>query len=135
MYTIDPFQKKGMSISNLTATHPPIAERIRILRAMAGASPADYERAYQQVKGGASIIPASTLGVAGAVGLRSAHPEAPPEEKAPDRIKRARETSDLMWRLDNYKTIDCECGTKLRVPPNFTSTSVKCPRCGRVHPV
>ena len=135
MYTIDPFQKKGMSVSNLTSTHPPIAERIRILRAMAGASPADYDQAYRQVKGGAGIIPASALASAGTVALRAAHPEAKPVEEAPDRIKRARETSDLMWRLGNYRTIDCECGTRLRVPPNFVNTSVQCPRCGRIHQV
>ena len=61
MYIINPFQKKGMSIESLTSTHPPIAERIRILRSMAGASLADYERAYQQAKGGAGIIPATAL--------------------------------------------------------------------------
>jgi heat shock protein HtpX len=133
MYTIDPFQKRGMSISHLSSTHPPIAERVRILRAMAGASPSDYERAYREVKGGAGIIPASTLGSAGAVGLRAANPEAKLEEKAPDRITRTRETSDLLWRMGNYKTIDCECGTRLKVPPGLTS--VQCPRCGRTHRV
>jgi heat shock protein HtpX len=135
MYTIDPFQKKGMSVSGLTSTHPPIAERVRILRAMAGASPAEYERAYRQVRGGAGIIPASALAGSDTVALRAAHPEVNPVEEAPDRIKRTRETSDLMWRLGNYKTIDCECGTRLRVPHNFVNTSVQCPRCGRTHRV
>ena len=36
MYIINPFKKKGMSISDLTSTHPPTADRIRILRSMAG---------------------------------------------------------------------------------------------------
>jgi heat shock protein HtpX len=35
MYIINPFKKKGMSLSDLTSTHPPTAERIRILRSMA----------------------------------------------------------------------------------------------------
>ena len=35
MYIINPFKKKGMSLSDLTSTHPPTADRIRILRSMA----------------------------------------------------------------------------------------------------
>jgi len=62
MYIINPFRKKGMSMSDLTSTHPPTAERIRILRAMGGgASLADYERAYKQTKGKGGIIPPSAL--------------------------------------------------------------------------
>ena len=136
MYTIDPFQKKGMSVESLTSTHPPIAERIRILRAMAGASLADYERAYQQARGGTGIVPASALaldGLAGTVALRTPSPETKPVEEFPQKVERARETSDLMWRLNNYKTIPCECGTILRIPPNFRAPAVRCPRCGRVN--
>jgi len=134
MYTVNPFRKKGKPASNLTSTHPPISERIRILRAMAGASMADYDRSYQQVKG-AGIISAPALAGAGAVGLRPAEPEARPEEKAPDKIERTRETSDMMWRLNDYKTINCECGTKLKVPPKFKGSNVTCPHCGRNHPI
>jgi heat shock protein HtpX len=62
MYIVNPFRKKGMSLSNATSTHPPIAERIRILRAMAGgASFTDYDKAYRQVhSGGRGIISPST---------------------------------------------------------------------------
>jgi heat shock protein HtpX len=72
MYIINPFSKKGMSVSDLTSTHPSIAERIRILRAMGGASLADYERAYQQTKGKGGIIPLSAL--AGASGVSPLRP-------------------------------------------------------------
>ncbi len=135
MYIINPFQKKGMSINSLTSTHPPIAERVRILRAMAGASLVDYEQAYRQAKG-AGIVPATALtlgGLAGAVALRTPPPETKPVEEFPQKVERARETSDLMWRLNNYKTIPCECGTTLRIPPNFRAPAVRCPHCGRVN--
>jgi heat shock protein HtpX len=137
MYIINPFQKKGMSIESLTSTHPPIAERVRILRAMAGASLADYERAYQQAKGGAGVVPATALALAGvgSVALRGPSPETKPIEDIPQRVERARETSDLMWRLSNYKTIPCECGTTLRIPPNFRASAVRCPHCGRLNPI
>jgi len=137
MYIINPFQKKGMSIESLTSTHPPIAERVRILRAMAGASMADYERAYQQTKGGTGIVPATALALSGTgtVALRAPSPETKPVEEFPQKVERARETSDLMWRLSNYKTIPCECGTTLRIPPNFRASAVRCPHCGRLNPI
>ena len=52
MYIVNPFRKKGMKASDLSSTHPPISERIRILHAMGGASFSDYDQAYlDQVKG------------------------------------------------------------------------------------
>jgi len=132
-YIIDPFQNRSLSGDSLTATHPPIAERIKILRAMGGASYADYEHAYRAAKGG-GVVPASALAAPGAVALRAASVEAGPVEDAPQRVERARETSDVMWRLNNYRTIDCPCGTRLRVSPNYRSPTVKCPHCGRIHP-
>jgi heat shock protein HtpX len=71
MYIINPFKKKGMSLSDLTSTHPPTADRIRILRSMAGGSFADYEKAYAQTKGKGGVIPSSALtGASGDVPLR-----------------------------------------------------------------
>jgi heat shock protein HtpX len=134
MYIINPFRKKGMAASNLTSTHPPLSERIRILRSMAGgASLADYDQSYRQIhKASKSILPAPALAATGAVGLRAAvAPEAVQEE--PGKVERVRETSDLMWRGSDYKTITCDCGTKLRVPPKFKASSVRCPHCGRIH--
>ena len=129
MYTINPFQKAGMSANSLTATHPPIADRIRILRSMAGASYADYEKAYEKINGG-RVLPAAEA-VSDNVGLRAASPLEP--EAPAERVDRARDTSDMLWRMNDYKTINCECGTRLRVPPDFSENSVTCPHCGRVH--
>jgi len=133
MYIVNPFRKKDMRASDLSSTHPPISERIRILRAMAGISFNDYDQAYRQVhRGGKGIIPAAGI-AAGVAPLAAAAPEAKIEE--PNEMQRARETSDVMWRLHNYKTITCDCGTKLRVPPNFKEPKITCPHCGRIHPV
>jgi heat shock protein HtpX len=135
MYTVNPFREKGRAASDLTSTHPPISERIRILRSMAGASVTDYDHAYQQIKGGAGVIPASALVGAGTAELRSVKPETQTEEDTAARIERSRETSALMWRLGNYKTVTCDCGAKLRVPPTFKEPSIKCPHCGKVNQV
>jgi heat shock protein HtpX len=133
MYTVNPFRKEKRPASDLTSTHPPISERIRILRAMSGASLTDYDQAYQQAKR-AGIVPKSALTLdkmAGVTALRAPSAEAKPVEETPQKVERTRETSDLMWRLNRYRTIYCTCGTKLRVSPAFKGTSVKCPHCGR----
>jgi heat shock protein HtpX len=132
MYITNPFRKKGMRASDLTSTHPPISKRIRILRAMAGASFIDYDQAYRQVHRGEGVIPAASL-AAETVPIKTIKLEG--ETGEPNEIQRARETSDVMWRLSNYNTITCDCGAKLRVPPNFKEPSIKCPHCGRTHQI
>jgi heat shock protein HtpX len=133
MYIINPFRKQGMSAEDLTSTHPPISERIRILRAMAGASYEDYSTAYQQVlHTDKAFIPAAAVATAGSVALRAAQPEAP--EKL-EEVQRARETTNALWNVHKYKTITCACGTKLRLPPTYKLPEVKCPHCGRINPV
>ncbi|PIP06668.1 MAG: peptidase M28, partial [Syntrophobacterales bacterium CG23_combo_of_CG06-09_8_20_14_all_48_27] len=112
----------------------PTSERIRILRSMSGASFIDYDRAYQQVyRTRKNLIPASAATSTGVVSLRAARLEAVEEE--PNELQRARHTSDLLWRFNNFKTITCDCGTKLRVPPKFKESTIKCPHCGRIHTV
>jgi len=132
MYITNPFRKKGMKASDLSSTHPPISERIRILRAMAGASFIDYDQAYRQVHRGEGVIPAASL-AAETVPVKTIKLEG--ETGEPNEIQRARETSDVMWRLSNYNTITCDCGAKLRVPPKFKEPIIKCPHCGRTHQV
>jgi heat shock protein HtpX len=132
MYIVNPFRRKGMKASDLSSTHPPISERIRILRAMGGASFNNYDQAYRQVHGGAGVISAASL-TAETVPIKTVKLEG--EAGEPDEVKRARETSDIMWRLSNYKTITCDCGAKLRVPPNFKEPQIRCPHCGRTHRV
>lgn len=133
MYIINPFRSKGRAASDLTSTHPPISERIRILRSMAGgASLAAYDKAYHEARGtGKSIIPASAL--KSDAPLLARKPEAVEAEIG--KLDRARETSDLLWKFSNYGLVNCECGTKLRVPPKFRGNSIRCPHCGRTNPV
>jgi len=137
MYIINPFRTKGRAAADLTSTHPPISERVRILRSMGGgASLANYNEAFRSVhKGGGNVLGATTISGAGAVGIRAAAEETAPVEQEPDRTERTREVSDLMWRMNDYRTVDCECGTRLRVPPKLKADSVRCPHCGRTSPV
>jgi heat shock protein HtpX len=63
MYTINPFTRRGADLASLLSTHPPIKERIRILRSMGGTMYQNYEAAYEQVHGRGKIIPPSALSV------------------------------------------------------------------------
>ena len=133
MYIVNPFRKKGMKASDLSSTHPPMSERIRILRAMAGASFNDYDQAYRQVhRGGKGVMPAAGL-AAGAVPLAETKLEG--EAGEPNELQRARETSDVLWRLSNYRTVACDCGARLRVPPTFKEPRIRCPHCGKTRQI
>ena len=133
MYTVNPFRSGGRAASDLTSTHPPISERIRILRSMAGgASLAAYDKAYREVsRSGSGVMPVSALAGAPAVAARKPEAVEPEAEK----VERTRETSDLLWKFSDYGLVNCECGTKLRVPPKFRGDSIRCPHCGRVNPL
>jgi len=131
MYILNPFRKGGRVAEDLSSTHPPISERIRILRSMAGnTSLAGYESAYNQShRGGGGIIPGSALAAADTALQRDAVAMAAiPAEK-----DRAREASDVLWKLHKYQEITCNCGLKFKIPPDFHGTSFTCPRCSTVH--
>ena len=129
MYIALPFSKKRKS-AGLYSTHPPIEERIRILRAMHGAGYLNYQEAYREVKGKkSSIIPGSGLKEGDDPGIRSAF-----ESPAVDQANLKRNTGDLMMAVNDYRFIDCSCGLRIKVPPEYSSNVVHCPRCGKNHP-
>jgi heat shock protein HtpX len=138
MYIINPFRKEGMKAVDLTSTHPPISERIRILRSMAGgASFVDYNDAYNKVHNAKRgvISKTATAGI-GAVGIRQASLSAPGEfgsiaGKAKSKAAGTHEVSDLMLRMDKYRIVDCVCGARWKIPPGFRDNNVLCTRCGR----
>lgn len=132
MYITNPFYKKGISANDIFSTHPPLAERIRILRAMSGAGYADYEKSYEQVVKGGQVMPAASL-AGQTVPLRQAT-AGTQDGEIQERVSRTRETSDMMWNMNNYKTLDCEnCSTRLRLPPSFNQPAVRCPHCGHIN--
>jgi heat shock protein HtpX len=134
MYIINPLHKEGIRASDLTSTHPPISERVRILRAMAGgASFSDYEKAYRQVRSSRKgVLSAAAVASVGAVSARPASATEPAgAESTSERTARAREVSDIMLRLNKYRIVDCTCGARWKVPPGFPDDNILCTRCGR----
>ncbi|MBN1345201.1 MAG: M48 family metallopeptidase [Phycisphaerae bacterium] len=132
MYIVNPLE--GRSAVGLSATHPPIETRVKILRGMGGqAGLAAYEAAYRQVTGeGRQCIDARTI--EGDEGMAVRPPSVKPDTKQ-GAVERAREAGDLVDRMAQYLLIPCACGVRIKVPPKFKRNSLKCPRCGRDHDV
>jgi heat shock protein HtpX len=128
MYISNPFRgKKGV---NLFSTHPPIDERIKVLRNMSrGASFRDYSDSYSQTVGGATVMPASALREDEAVELRKASAES---KSRASKKKQNRQVGDIMRMVNGFAFLSCACGLKMKIPPNFKDDKVKCPRCGEV---
>ena len=151
MYIVNPLQAaKGRRASSLMSTHPATEERIRILRGMgAGFSLAEYEQNYNRLTGksgpllggGAGVQPfahetvskpAPTAPQRAVAGEAAASTEPDVKESA---ASRRRETSDMLWRMNKYSFIECGCGAKLKIPPDFPAAEVRCPHCGTMHEV
>lgn len=131
MYIINPLHKKGMAAHNLSATHPPIKERVRILRAMDGAGYDAYDQAYRGVTQKASVMSKDT--VLGAVPAEIQTPDAARDDTTTR--DRAREAGDALLKLNDYLFLACACGNRLKIPPEAQFDRVKCPTCGRRHEV
>jgi heat shock protein HtpX len=130
MYIVNPLKAKGMKLSDLTSTHPPTSERIRILRSISqGANYSNYQQAFSSVKGGVSpIIPASGIRDSRVIPIRKASVE---PEKEHTKKKDAREIGDLIRAVNRFAFLVCMCGLKIKIPPDFKKKSIDCPRCGR----
>jgi len=132
MFIVAPVQ--GPKASGWGATHPPIQERIAILRSMSeGAGFLSYQHAAAKVRGKPSMImPASAIKKDERVAVREAHPDVVREqsEKA-----QARDVMDLMRAVNGFAFLLCACGLKIKVPPEFTDPQITCTRCGRTNEI
>jgi len=127
MYIANPFKRKGQKkLSNLSSTHPPIADRVKILRGMSGASFVDYSRAFTKTTKQPTVLPASCHKDPD-LAVRQANPDA--RKRAPQKKQSLRETGDIMRKVNGFAFLTCVCGLKLKIPPNFKSHKVQCPRC------
>lgn len=121
-----------MKLSDLTSTHPPISERIRILRNMThGASYKDYSNAFSEVTHSKTIVPPSALGKE-EIGLRQAGAKAEGQQRQQAQM---RQVGDIMRKVNQFVFLTCACGLKLKIPPNFKGDQVQCPRCHKNHQI
>ncbi len=133
MYIINPLHKPGKMALKLTRTHPPIEERVRILRGLAGGvSYEKYQAAWSDVAGkNAAAMPAAAL-KEGARPIREGSGDDAPlgKAKANDARARVREAGDLMRKVNGFLFLPCACGMRIKLPPDFTKDHIGCPKCG-----
>ncbi len=129
MFIVNPFKKPDqMALSDLTSTHPPISERIRILRNMMhGASFKDYSDAFEKTTGHRTIVPPMAL-TKEDIALREASAEAKQEMRKQAQM---RQVGDIMRKVQGFIFLTCACGLSLKIPPNYKPDHVTCPRCKR----
>jgi heat shock protein HtpX len=129
-YISNPYR---MDIDNsVFATHPPITERIKILRSMVfGASYTDYLKAYWTVTGTRrNLIPLSKIKHGEKVAVREPLQDI---DILPGPFASRKITGDIIRQINGFRFIDCQCKMKIKVPPKMTKGSLICPRCSRVH--
>ncbi|MBU0755770.1 MAG: M48 family metallopeptidase, partial [Planctomycetes bacterium] len=129
MYIVNPLKKAGEKLSALSSTHPPIAERVAILRALThGVEYAQYQKAFNRIsRDKGNLIPSSGLKEEEARPIRK--PTETRERSGSDR-KQKRDLGDLMRAVNRYAFLTCAgCGLKVKTPPDFTKNSFPCPRC------
>ena len=134
MYIANPLKQKGQKLTDLTSTHPPISERIRILREMSGgANYVNYQNAFNKIKrSNSQIIPSSGLADQTSIGLKEAT-VIPSSLGLNKQMKR--DTGDIMMKVNQYSFIQCSCGLKIKIPPDYKKSEIFCPRCGRKHSI
>ncbi len=130
MFTVNPLSAAGGG-SSIFSTHPPTPDRIRVLRGMAkGSSLAAYEDAFRTLHGNQGIIGARSLQVAPETGIREAGQAA-----ASGPAQQWRSAQDIVHKLNQFTTIVCACGLRIKLPPAFNQKTISCPRCGAQHEV
>ena len=132
LYIANPLKPKGMKLSNLSSTHPPIDERVKILRTIShGANLSDYQNAFGTITGKKNIIPASGRHAKTKLDIRAA--SASKETKTAK--KSTRDLGDLIRAVNKYMFLTCACGLKMKIPPDYKKEKIDCPRCGKVNQV
>ena len=126
MFIINPLSATEDQPDSIFSSHPPTSARIRVLRAMTGASFTDYEAAYRKTKGG-SLIGTKTLQSAPTEPIRAPSSEGP--------IQTRQDAHDVARRASGYMRVKCSCGLEVSVPEGYEQDSIRCIRCGSILPI
>ena len=129
LYIVNPRQAFGGS--GLFSTHPPIEDRIRILRSMSRADLNEYQEVFARLHGGQDLVSGRALAEApDLVGLREPRSEEPEDDDATARTRQVLHVLDVLARM---LVISCVCGMTIKLPSNWNRPTARCPRCGRIH--
>jgi heat shock protein HtpX len=128
MYIVRPLrQGERRNLSAAFSTHPPLQERVRVLRSMGSSADfASYDRAFSKLTG-KHVVGARTLGATEPVATHAPTPV--PELTRP--TERLRAASNAFLAGAGFRRIECSgCGAVLKVPGEKQGRVMACPRCG-----
>ena len=129
MYIVSPLAAQSLT-SNMLSTHPPTADRIKVLRGIANnSSLASYEESFQRLHGNQGVIGAQNLTASVDSPIRAATAATPETDPA----VRWRAAQGILQQQDHLTELACACGLKIKLPPGFNQPTVTCPKCGTVH--
>ena len=126
MYIVRPLAEGAKrSLSSAFSTHPPLGDRIKVLRSMdGGAGFSNYEQAYRKAHGGKGVIGARSLVGEGKVAAVA------PETDTTSTRERTREASDAFLAASGYERRTCSaCGASHKIPPELAPRVKTCMRC------
>ena len=93
-----------------------------------GASFKDYSDSFSEITHTKTVIPPTAL-TKEDIALRQASAEAKKKQR---RETQMRQVGDIMRKVNGFIFLACVCGLKLKIPPNYKSSRVTCPKCHKV---
>lgn len=154
MYIHNFLQKEKPSfLDELFSTHPSTKKRIEVLKQMGAADIEEYAKVYSMVVSDKALIKKDNLIKMNIATIPIIIPaaadnspviskdaiqtkeETPDETFKTERIIRQREAKDGLKKAMNYTIILCDCGTKLKIPPELKISEITCPNCNKVHKI
>ena len=125
MFIVNPLRSTD-SLLNYS-THPRTEDRIAILRGMnKGAGLVSYQDAYARVtnKSGPLIPP-----IAMTLASRQETELAIREKSSDVEVNSQSKMMDYIRAQNSFIFIECSCGLKMKIPPNFKENKITCPKC------
>ena len=140
MYIVRPLRtgQKAQARAAWSSTHPPLTERVRVLRSMGGgADYGAYQAAFKKVTGKRDLLGARTLAsseavaaTAAPVAAATATAERAAEPPAETTAQRNRLASDAFLTASGYHRMACGgCHAILKIPAEVMPLVKPCPRC------
>lgn len=130
LYISSPSTQGRMDLMGIGHTHPPIQQRIQILRNMSGSGLNKYEESFRKTSGGAGLLPQSALKDPADAAIRPPSVETTPQVRT--EADAARRTGDWMRAGNGFVFVQCACGLKVKLPAELiTAGKIDCPSCHR----
>ncbi len=132
MFIVNPLELAS-SFSGWFSTHPKIEDRIRILKNISAGKPIQTDSVLPSLAKkylGTYLTEINSTG--GFVNFSS---ELAPEDEEiihTKTLQEKRTVGDFIMRQNHFRFYDCNCGLKLKIPPQFKQNSFDCPKCGKL---